>query len=158
MTPRTVVQYVKADMTIQEFDKFLATQPFSRFPIMHGDTEEFVGYIHKSSSFQSEDNQTVKDFATDILNVYTGSKLDTILSTMLETKSHIALVVDDQYGNWVGIITLEDIIETILGKEIVDETDTVDDMQLYAKMRWRKGFSLGKKDTGNKPTKDAIAS
>ncbi len=145
MTPKTVVQYVKSDMTIKEFDKFIATQPFSRYPIINQNNEEFLGYIHKSSSFQSDDNQTVKDFSNELLNVYTDDKLDKILAVMLENKKHIALVMDNQYGNWIGIVTLEDIIETILGEEIVDETDTVADMQLYAKMRWRKAFSSKKK-------------
>ena len=60
---------------------------------------------------------------------------------MLMDHNHIALVIDE-YENWVGIITLEDIIETILGNEIVDETDQVADMRLYAKLKWKKTKEL----------------
>ncbi len=137
MTPRTVVQYVKPDMTIKEFDKMLPKQPFSRFPIVDETKEEFFGYIHKSSSFEGSDAQKVKTFAKNMLSLYSEAKLDGIFQIMLESRSHLALVMD-QHGNWVGIISLEDILETVLGKEIVDETDTVSDMQLYAKLKWKR--------------------
>ena len=67
----------------------------------------------------------------------TDARLEDVLNSMLEDHNHIALVID-AFENWTGIITLEDIIETILGKEIVDETDQVADMQLYAKQKWKK--------------------
>lgn len=67
----------------------------------------------------------------------TDARLEDVLSSMLNDHNHMALVID-QFENWVGIITLEDIIETILGKEIVDETDQVTDMRLYAKLKWKK--------------------
>ena len=63
--------------------------------------------------------------------------LEDVLNSMLEDHSHMALVID-AFENWVGIITLEDILETILGKEIVDETDQVADMRLYARLKWKK--------------------
>lgn len=67
----------------------------------------------------------------------TDARLEDVLSSMLNDHNHMALVID-QFENWVGIITLEDIIETILGKEIVDETDQVADMRLYAKLKWKR--------------------
>lgn len=146
MTPRTVVRTVKPDMTIKEFDKFLTTAPFSRFPIIDERKQIFKGYIHKSSSFKAKDDDKVKKYSCDMRSFSPEAKLQDVLSAMLEDHNHMALVVD-QLGNWVGIITLEDIIETIIGKEIVDETDTITDMQKYAKLQWlnrckQKGINL----------------
>ncbi len=146
MTPRTVVRTVKPDMTIKEFDKFLTTAPFSRFPIIDERKQIFKGYIHKSSSFKAKDDDKVKKYSCDMRSFSPEAKLQDVLSAMLIDHNHMALVVD-QLGNWIGIITLEDIIETIIGKEIVDETDTITDMQKYAKLQWlnrckQKGINL----------------
>ena len=67
--------------------------------------------------------------------VYSDAHLEYVFALMLENRNHIALVVD-QHGTWQGIITLEDIIETILGNEIMDESDTVADLRQYAKIKW----------------------
>ncbi|MFI3241986.1 MAG: CNNM domain-containing protein [Alphaproteobacteria bacterium] len=144
MTPRTVVQSVKPTMKIKDFDAMLPNQPFSRFPIVDEDKEEFFGYIHKSSSYQAKDTQTVKSFAQKMVSLYSDAKLDKIFQIMLEGRNPLALVMD-QHGNWVGIISLEDILETVLGKEIIDETDTVSDMQLYAKLKWKRKSNTKKK-------------
>ena len=137
MTPRTVVHMVPPGMTIKDFDKFVITSPFSRFPIVNERKGIYLGYIHKSSSYQAKDTDAVDGFAHQMKSFHADAKLEIILSDMIDSKTHMALVID---GNetWVGIITLEDIIETILGEEIVDETDQVADMRLYAKMRWKQ--------------------
>lgn len=137
MTPRTVVHTVKPGMTIKEFDAFLKTTPFSRFPIIDEDKQQYLGYIHKSNSFKAADTDLVDKFARPMRSFGPEAKIEDVLSFMLKDRNHIALVVDP-YGNWIGIITLEDIIETILGKEIVDESDQVADMRLYAKLKWKK--------------------
>ena len=146
MTPRTVVHTVKPGMKIKDFDKFITTSPFSRFPIIDEKKQIFKGYIHKSSSFKGNDNDKVEKFSCDMRSFAPEARLQDVLSAMLEDHNHMSLVVD-QVGNWIGIITLEDIIETILGKEIVDETDTITDMQVYAKLKWnnrckQKGINL----------------
>jgi len=146
MTPRTVVHTVKPGMTIKEFDQFLTTTPFSRFPIIDEKKQIFDGYIHKASSYKAKDTDKVEKFSRDMRSFSPEAQLQDVLSAMLEDHNHISLVVD-HLGNWIGIITLEDILETILGKEIVDETDTITDMQLYAKHKWdarckQKGISL----------------
>ena len=138
MTPRTVVHTVKPGTTIKEFDKFLTTTPFSRFPIVDEAEQKFLGYIHKSSSYRAEDdNRPVEDYARPMASFSTDARLEDVLSSMLTDHNHMALVVDP-FENWVGIITLEDVIETILGNEIIDETDQVADMRLYAKLKWKK--------------------
>lgn len=137
MTPRIVVHSVKPEMTIKEFDKFITTSPFSRFPIIDEQQQQFSGYIHKSSSYKAQDNELVSEYARPMRSYSNEARLENVLSDMIDDRNHMALVID-QFENWVGIITLEDIIETILGKEIVDETDLVADMRLYAKMKWKK--------------------
>ena len=137
MTPRTVVHKVKPGMSIKEFDCFLCSTPFSRFPIIDEKEENFLGYIHKSSSYEApNDNDKVEKYARPMRSYSDEAHLEDVLNSMLEDHSHMALVID-AYENWVGIITLEDILETILGKEIVDETDQVADMRLYAKLKWK---------------------
>lgn len=137
MTPRTVVHTVRPKMTIKEFDEFLKSSPFSRFPIVDEQEQNYLGYIHKSSSYKADDSDTVEKFARPMRSFSTDARLEAVLSSMLDDHNHMALVID-QFSNWAGIITLEDIIETILGKEIVDETDQVADMRLYAKLKWKK--------------------
>ena len=66
-----------------------------------------------------------------------GTSVSDIWESLLKTKDQIACIIDD-YGAFQGIITLEDIMETILGMEIIDENDTITDMQQYAKERWLK--------------------
>ncbi len=137
MTPRTVVQVVRPQTSIKEFDKFLTTTPFSRFPIVDEKEQSFLGYIHKSSSYKAADEDIVDSFARPMHSFASDAHLEVVMSDMLDNHNHMALVVD-QFGNWIGILTLEDILETILGKEIVDETDVVADMRQYAKLKWEK--------------------
>ncbi len=137
MTPRIVVHSVRPKMTIKEFDEFVTTSPFSRFPIVDEHEQNFLGYIHKSSSYKAQDSELVEEYARPMRSYSTEAPLELVLSNMIDDRNHMALVID-QFENWAGIITLEDIIETILGKEIVDETDQVADMRLYAKMKWKK--------------------
>ncbi len=137
MTPRTVVHKIKPGMTIREFDVFLTSTPFSRFPIIDEEKQIYLGYIHKSSTFKATDEQTVDQFARLMRSFGPEARLEDVLSSMIKDRNHIAMVVD-AYGNWIGIITMEDIIESILGKEIVDETDMVADMRMYAKLKWKR--------------------
>ena len=82
----------------------------------------------------------VKEFRRDILVVPSNVTLFNLWDELLEKKEHITVVVDE-YGGLDGIVTMEDIIETLLGLEITDENDTVIDMQKYAKEKWRRNKS-----------------
>jgi CBS domain containing-hemolysin-like protein len=77
----------------------------------------------------------LSDIKRDIVIVPSSIVLFTLWEKLLEQKEHIALIVDE-YGGVAGIVTMEDIIETLLGLEIIDEKDTVTDMQKFARERW----------------------
>ena len=82
-------------------------------------------------------NLKLKDIKRDIVIVPNSIVLYTLWEKLLEKKEHISLIVDE-YGGLDGIVTMEDIIETLLGLEIIDEKDTITDMQKYARERWKE--------------------
>ena len=86
-------------------------------------------------------NIKLKDLKREILTIPNSVNVFSLFNQFLEKKEHIALIVDE-YGGFDGIITMEDIIETLLGLEIIDENDQVVDMQLYAKEKWFKKRDL----------------
>ncbi len=135
MTPRTVVRCVKPGVTVSQFEKLAADIPFSRIPLIDEDKQLFLGYVHKSCAYKSVGTDPVEKYVHQMPTVYSDAHLEYVFALMLENRNHIALVVD-QHGTWQGIITLEDIIETILGNEIMDESDTVADLRQYAKIKW----------------------
>ena len=136
MTPRTVCRTVTPEMTVAEFLEKEKDQPFSRFPVMT-EKGEGKGYIHKSDLLGCNPEQTMSVLAHEVPLVHTGMGIDKLFHAMLAQRQHMA-VVYDEHGTWVGLITLEDILESILGREIMDETDHVADLRLYARQRWSR--------------------
>ena len=89
-------------------------------------------------SVSENSSQTIlKDYKRDIITVPKTINLFVLFNRLVEQKEHISIVVDE-YGGFEGIITMEDVIETFLGLEIMDESDQVIDMQKYAKQKWQK--------------------
>ena len=143
MTPRTVCRVVSPDMSVADFIEREKGQPFSRFPVMA--SGEAQGYIHKSDLLGVPLEQSMTVLAHEVTMVSTSLSIEDLFHAMLTQRQHMA-VVYDEHGTWVGLITLEDILESILGREIMDETDNVADMRLYARQRWSRKL---KKDSGN---------
>ena len=98
---------------------------------------EAKGYIHKSDLLDSGPDQPMQTLAREVSMVHTTLNIEDLFSAMLAQRQHMAVVYDD-HGTWVGLITLEDILESILGREIMDETDNVADLRLYARQRWNR--------------------
>ncbi|ERP88882.1 membrane hemolisin TlyC [Alcanivorax sp. P2S70] len=144
MTPRTVCRVVSPDMSVADFIEREKGQPFSRFPVMTA-SGEAQGYIHKSDLLGVPLEQSMTVLAHEVTMVSTSLSIEDLFHAMLTQRQHMA-VVYDEHGTWVGLITLEDILESILGREIMDETDNVADMRLYARQRWSRKL---KKDSGN---------
>ncbi len=140
MTPRIVVVTANENMTLQEFLKNKEFLHFSRIPIFDGNKDNITGYVFRELVFEklAEDqfNLQLKDIKREILTFPGPTTLFDAWEEMLINKEHIALVVDE-YGGMDGIVSLEDVIESLLGFEIVDETDRVEDMQQYAMERWK---------------------
>ena len=141
MTPRIVVTLVNENMTLEEFLKNKEYLRFSRIPVYSENRDNITGYIFRQTVFEklAEDhnNLTLKDLKIEIVIIPNTIPVFILWEQLLEQKEHIALVVDE-YGGMDGIVTMEDIIETLVGFEIVDEKDTITDMQQYARERWNQ--------------------
>lgn len=139
MTPRVVVAVADENLSLQDFLKNKDYLKYSRIPIFSGNDENITGYVFRQKVFENlaEDKHTLtlKDIKRDIIIVPDNIVLFSLWEKLLEKKEHIALIVDE-YGGLDGIVTMEDIIETLLGLEIVDEKDTITDMQAFARERW----------------------
>lgn len=141
MTPRVVSEVAPESMTIRDFCRDRRFFHHSRIPVYADNSEYITGYILRVEALQlmAEDkfNVKLKDIRRDVESFPEESSISEVWDAMLEKKEQIAIIIDE-YGAFQGIITLEDVIETILGNEIVDERDAVVDMQQLARDRWRK--------------------
>lgn len=143
MTPRTVIFACNGNLTIKECLNFPEIKMFSRFPIYEGKSleEKVIGYVVTKDILQSALNneweKKLKDSAREIHFIPENATLDDALNHFLTTKQHIFLVVSE-YGGVEGLITMEDVIETILGVEIIDEADKYIDLRELAKLRREK--------------------
>jgi CBS domain containing-hemolysin-like protein len=140
MTPRVVVSIANEEMSLEDFLKNKEFLRFSRIPVFSKSEDHISGYVFRQEVFEklAEDNKemTLKDIKREIVIIPETKALFSVWETLLEKKEHIALVVDE-YGGMDGIITMEDIIESLLGFEIIDEKDTIADMQQFARDRWK---------------------
>ncbi len=140
MTPRVVVAVAEENLLLADFLRNKDFLKFSRIPVYSEDPENITGYVFRQMVFEklAEDQHhlTLKDIKRDIVIVPNTLVLFSVWETLLEKKEHIALIIDE-YGGMDGVVTMEDIIETLLGLEIVDETDLVTDMQKLARDRWK---------------------
>ncbi len=141
MTPRVVVSIADEKQYLKDFLKNKDYLKFSRIPIYSESEENITGYVFRQEVFEklAEDQHDLKlkDVKREIVIVPNTAVLFRLWEKLLEQKEHIALIVDE-YGGLDGIVTMEDIIETLLGLEIIDETDTITDMQKYARDRWKE--------------------
>ncbi len=142
MTPRTVTTIADAGMTFGEFQPQLQEIPFSRIPLHDRDNpHDIVGYMLRSEALQRiADGQldaTLDTIQRDIPTVNQSEPIDRLLGFFLNRREHMAVVVDDLDG-MRGVVTLEDVFETMLGLEIVDELDSVEDMQALARESWKQ--------------------
>jgi len=139
MTPRTVVVSAPEETSLADFIKHKEYLQYSRIPIYSGNIDNVTGYVLKSDVLEqlakNRSNQQLKDLKRPIIIFFEKSSVPKLLEELILKKEHIALIIDE-YGGMQGLVTMEDIIEAILGLEIVDEKDTVIDMQELAKKKW----------------------
>lgn len=141
MTPRSVVVAADEDMTLLEFIKIKKYATFTRIPIYKETLDDISGYILRPVVYENivkgQGDMKLSQIRREFIVVYNNISLSTLWERLLIKKEHIALVTD-QYGGVDGLITMEDIIESILGLEIVDERDSFDDMQQLARDKWAR--------------------
>lgn len=140
MTPSVVVEMVPGTMTIKEF--YESDNTHSRILVYDEENDEYVrGYVLRQEVLEkmAEDkfNTRMDEILRPIMTFGEEESVSDIWEKFLEKKEHISAILDE-YGSLRGIVTMEDVIETMLGHEIVDEKDEVVDMQEYAKEQWEK--------------------
>lgn len=144
MTPRTVVFALPADQTVAEV---LAAHPeirFSRLPIFGKNRDDIHGFVlHSDLLIRAAGQQgdvPLSELSRPLETVPSDLSLRQLFERLMNTRAHIALVVDE-YGGTAGVVTMEDLLETLIGLEIVDEADVVHDMQELARQKWRERAS-----------------
>ncbi|MBC5992337.1 hemolysin family protein [Pontibacter cellulosilyticus] len=141
MTPRTVIVSAHQDMSIKDFFKEFPDLRFSRIPVYKNNLDDITGYVLKDEVlYKLIDNQGDSKLSSILRTMQVVSEhmpIPSLFSRLMEKQDQIALVVDE-YGGTAGLITMEDIIETLLGMEIMDEMDQIADLQEWAKINWEK--------------------
>lgn len=147
MTPRTVVEAAPENMSIKDFFEERGNIHFSRIPIYQENIDQISGYVLKNEVLiqlvKGQGESPLKGISRPMVVVPTNMPIPELFNKLMKDKNHIALVTDE-YGGTNGIVTVEDIIETLLGMEIMDEMDKIEDMQLFAKESWRKRTTFRK--------------
>jgi len=129
------------NMAVGEVLHQYQNMPFSRIPLFLGQPDNVTGFIRKDDLLYAAVNRPqetpLAELRRDLYTVHDRMPLGALMQHMTRTRNQIALVVDE-YGDIRGLVTMEDLVETMLGIEIVDETDTSVDMQKFARELWRQ--------------------
>lgn len=160
MTPRTVMVTADSDTTIQTFFEEHPKLRFSRIPIYKETADSISGFILKDELLEAiingKGNEKLITLQREILVTHRTLPIPELFEIFISKREHIALVVDE-YGTTSGLVSMEDVIETLLGLEIMDESDNVADLQLLARKSWEaraKKLGLIKKKKKDSPSKE----
>lgn len=139
MTPRAVVKIAADTTSIQTFFEENPKLRFSRIPIYNEKVDNITGFVLKDNVYeeiiQKNGDVPLSEIRRDILVTKRNTPIPKLFDTLIAKREHIALVVDE-YGSVAGLVTMEDVIETLLGLEIMDESDNVADLQALARKNW----------------------
>ena len=139
MTPRSVLKLADESETIQSFYDAHKTLRFSRIPLFSENPDEITGYFLKDDLYKAlidgKGEAKLESIKRTILVTKKDLSIPDLFDKLIKEREHIALVVDE-YGSVSGLASQEDVIETLLGLEIMDETDNIADLQLYARKSW----------------------
>ena len=139
MTPRTVVFALQQDLTVKHVLEEHKEINFSRIPIFDETRDQITGFVLKTDLLlnqnANEGKAKLSDLKRELRAVDQDTPLTTVLEELLDNRQHILLAID-KYGGMQGLVTLEDVVETLIGIEIVDEADKIDDMRKLARQRW----------------------
>lgn len=141
MTPRTVIITADENITVQSFFDNNKELHFSRIPVFTDKPDNITGYILKDQMLlaliDKKGNEPLKSIKRDIIIANRDLSIPDLFNKLVKKREHLALVVDE-YGSVSGLVTQEDVIETLLGFEIMDESDSVADLQNLAKKNWER--------------------
>ncbi|MFC1565413.1 CNNM domain-containing protein [Candidatus Neomarinimicrobiota bacterium] len=147
LTPRSVVFALEKNMTVKEVIETHTPIAFSRIPIYENNLDNIVGFVHRYDLVQKQAvddfESRMEEFMEPISTILESTSVATVLDEFVKSHQQI-FMVEDKFGSIVGLITLEDVIETLLGVEIVDEHDSVIDMRKLAIDRRKKRLSTQK--------------
>jgi CBS domain containing-hemolysin-like protein len=137
MTPRIVVEALKAEKTIGEIEETIYRLSHSRLPVYRNNLDDITGIVHQKDLLialgKDKKNRKIKSFQRKTISVSEKMRVDILLQFLLKKRCHLA-VVKDEFGGTSGIVTLEDALEQLVG-EIVDEKDKQIDMREEAKIK-----------------------
>jgi CBS domain containing-hemolysin-like protein len=140
MTPRVVVFALTEDTTVQQYLDRHNGSPFSRIPIYRDNRDNITGFVLKNdlllAAARDQFGLELKELKRDMPGMPLTTKLTDAFQLLVANRYHVAAVLDE-YGGLSGLVTMEDVVETLLGLEIVDEVDTRDDMQEFARKLWK---------------------
>ncbi|MGB0981136.1 MAG: CNNM domain-containing protein [Winogradskyella sp.] len=139
MTPRTVMKAVDENTTVKAFFEENMNVRFSRIPVFTDDADNINGLVLKDDVFKEmaleNGSKKLAELKRNIIVVVRNLPIPKLFEQLVESRNHMALVVDE-YGSVSGLVTMEDVIETLLGLEIMDESDNVSDLQQMARKSW----------------------
>lgn len=140
LTPRTVVSAIRGSQSVSEALAEISDVPFTRIPVYQSDLDSIEGLVLRPRLHEAEreggEDKPLSDYVIPIYRVSEELPVLRLLDLFIKRKEHMFLV-EDEYGQTSGIVTLEDAVETLLGREIMDESDTVEDMQELARTNYR---------------------
>jgi len=157
MTPRTVMTTENETTTVEDFFNANQTLRFSRIPVYTDSPDNITGLVLKDEVYKEMANNNgakkLADVKRNIIIINRDLPIPQLFEQLVENRNHMALVVDE-YGSVSGLVTMEDVIETLLGLEIMDESDNVADLQMLARKSWetrakRLGLLEDPKNEGN---------
>lgn len=141
MTPRTVMLAADENTLIRDFYAKHPKLRFSRIPIFRDNIDNITGYVLKSEILEhiinQKENEPLVSLKRDIIFIHDTLTLPEIFNKFMQEREHIAIVVDE-YGGVAGLVTMEDCVETLLGTEIMDELDNIEDLQQWARKSWEQ--------------------
>lgn len=141
MTPRIVMSAAREELTVQEFFEADDFYRYSRIPVFGKNKDDITGFVHKHDVMsllgEKKPNVKLREIKRELAIVPDNQSLYKLYSFLTGENTHIALVVEE-YGGTAGLVTMEDVLETLLGMEIMDEFDSREDLQEYARDRWKE--------------------
>ncbi|MFN2369803.1 MAG: CNNM domain-containing protein [Candidatus Krumholzibacteriia bacterium] len=139
MTPRTVVSALPEQMTVADALEYVTQHPLSRLPVYRTGLDDITGFVLRDDVLllmaQDRGGAPLASLKREIPAIPDSVSLGLLLERLLKERQHIAIVIDE-YGGTRGLVTLEDVFETLIGIEIVDETDDAEDMRAVARKLW----------------------